>query len=82
MTSAPDISDNDSETLSNISDENMCCVCKKLSLDAMLLLYTVFCPASEKTGPKGPLVTKNWGHLEYMWAIKKIKTKAISITHF
>ena len=41
MTSAPDILDNDSETLSNISDENMCCVCKKLSLDAMHLLYTV-----------------------------------------
>ena len=53
MTSAPDISDNDSETLSNISDENMCCVCKKLSLDAVLLLYTVFCPASEKKGPIG-----------------------------
>ena len=43
---------------------------------------TVFCPASEKNGPNGPLVTKHGGHVEYMWAIKIIKTKAISITHF
>jgi len=42
----------------------------------------VFCPASEKNGPNGPLVTKHGGHVEYMWAIKIIKTKAISITHF
>jgi len=26
----------------------------------------VFCPASELKGPKGPLVTKNGGHVEYM----------------
>ena len=38
----------------------------------------VFCPASGKKAPKGPLVTKHGGHVEYMWAIKK----AISITHF
>jgi len=42
----------------------------------------VFCPAAEKKGPKGPLVTKNGGHVEYMWNIKKKKRKAISITHF
>ena len=35
-----DISDSDSERLSNISEENLCCVCKQLSLDAMHLLYT------------------------------------------
>jgi len=35
----------------------------------------VFCPASEKKGPKGPLVTKNGGHVEYMWAIKTSKQK-------
>jgi len=44
--------------------------------------YSVFCPAAEKKGPKGPLVTKNGGHVEYMWNIKKKKRKAISITHF
>ena len=31
----------------------------------------VFCPASEKKGPKGQLVTKYRGHVEYMRAIKK-----------
>ena len=37
----------------------------------------MFCPASEKKGPKGPLVTKTGGHIEYMWAIKKIQNKAV-----
>ena len=46
------------------------------------LRHAVFCPASEQKGPKGPLVTKNGGHVEYLWAIKKIKTKVISIIHF
>ena len=31
----------------------------------------MFCPASEKKGPKGQLVTKYRGHVEYMRAIKK-----------
>jgi len=33
-------SDSDSERLSNISEENLCCVCKNLALDALHLLYT------------------------------------------
>ena len=33
-------SDSNSERLSNISEENLCCVCKNLSLDALHLLYT------------------------------------------
>ena len=37
-------------------------------------LEAVLCPASEKKGPKGPVLTQNGGHIEYMWAIKN-KTK-------
>ena len=36
----------------------------------------------KSNGPLGPLETKHGSHVEYIQAIKKFKTKAISITHF
>jgi len=39
-------------------------------------MNAVFCPASEKKESKGLLVTKNGGHVEYMWAIKIDKNKS------
>ena len=64
----------DSERLSNISEDNICCVCKKLSLDAMHLLYTIEfvtwgqCDrCNHWTHPRTALKSRSWQFLLTSW---------------